>query len=144
MTTMHAVNLLLLNPPPEARLGHHLPGLVNNLLSIAALVDARCKVFFHCTGCKVTFDEAIILQGWRDPKNRLWRVKIVGDGWTIDYKVAIPLQEKPTIKLATPPTAHVYSLYECSTMHKLMHFYYMCLNYPVLSTLIKAIKAGYL
>ncbi len=61
MTTTHAFDLLLGNLPPEARLGHHLPGLVNNLLFVAALVDAGCKVFFCCTGCKVTFDGAIIL-----------------------------------------------------------------------------------
>jgi hypothetical protein len=97
MTTTHAVDLLLWNLPPEARLGHCLPGLVNNLLSIAALGDAGCKVFFPCTGCEVTFDEAIILQGWRDPKNRLWWVKIVDDGWTTSYKVAIPPQETPTV-----------------------------------------------
>ncbi len=71
-------------------------------------------------------------------------MKIVGNGWTTDYKVAIPPQEKPTVKLTTLPIVHAYSLYECSTMHKLMHFYYTCLNYPVVSTLIKAIKAGYL
>jgi hypothetical protein len=143
MTTTYAVNLLLWNIPPAARLRHCLPGLINNLLSVATLVDTACEVFFHCTGCKVTFNRAIILQWWRDPKNRLWRVKIVDDGWTTDYKVAIPMQERPSVELTTPPT-NAYSLYECSTMHKLMHFYYACLNYPVLPTLIKAIKAGYL
>ncbi len=65
MTTTLTVDLLLRNLPPEVRLGHRLPGLVNNRLSVAALVDAGCKVFFHCTGCKVTFNGAIILQGWR-------------------------------------------------------------------------------
>jgi hypothetical protein len=144
MTTMHAVAFLLWNLPPEACLGHRLPGLVINLLSITALVDAGCKVFFHCTRCEVIFDGATILQGWRDPKKRLWRVKIVDNGWTTVYKVAIPPQEKPTVELTTPPTMHAYSLYKCSTMHKLMHFYYACLNYPVVFTLIKAIKAGYL
>jgi hypothetical protein len=144
MTTTHAVDLLLWNLPHEAHLGHRLPGLINNPLSAVALVDAGCKVFFHRTRCEVTFDWAIILQGWRDPKNRLWQVKIVDHGWTTSYKVAIPPQEQLTIELTTPPTMHTYSLYECSTMHKLMHFYYACLNYPVVSTLIKAIKAGYL
>jgi hypothetical protein len=146
MTTMHAINLLLWILPPEACLGNRLPGLVNNLLSVAALVDAGCKFFFHRTGCKVTFNRALILQGWRDPKNRLWWVKIVDNGWTTNYKVAIPPQEKPSVELTTPPTRHAYSLYECSTMHKLMHFYYACLNYPIVSTLtlIKAIKGGYL
>jgi hypothetical protein len=71
-------------------------------------------------------------------------VKIVDDGWTTDYKVAILPQEKPTVELTTPPTAHAYSLYKYFTMHKLTHFYYVWLNYPIVSTLIKAIKAGYL
>jgi hypothetical protein len=144
MMTMHAIDLLLLILPPEACLGHHLPSLVNNLLSVTALVDVGCKVFFHCTGCKVTFEGAIILQGWQDPKNRLWWVKTVDDGWTTDYKVAIPPQEPPTIKLTIPPATYAYSLYECSTTYKLTHFYYACLDYLIVSTLIKAIKAGYL
>jgi hypothetical protein len=131
MTITHTVNLLLQNLPPEAQLGHRLPGHVNNLLSVAALVDAGCEVFFHCTGCEVTFNGAIILQGLRDPKNRLLRVRIVDNGWMANYKVATSTQDKPTIKLTTPPTAHAYSLYECSTTHKLAHFYYACLNYPL-------------
>jgi hypothetical protein len=53
-------------------------------------------------------------------------------------------QEKPTVELNIPPTTHAYSLYECSVTHKLTHFYYACLNYPIVSTLIKAIKMGYL
>jgi hypothetical protein len=68
----------------------------------------------------------------------------VDNGWTTDYKATITQQEKPTIELTTPPTAYAYSLYEYSTLHKLTHFYYVCLNYPVVSTLIKAIKVGYL
>jgi hypothetical protein len=71
-------------------------------------------------------------------------VKIVDDGWTTDYKVAFLPQEKPTIELTTPPTAHAYSLYEYSTMHKFTYFYYACLIYPIVSTLIKAINVGYL
>jgi hypothetical protein len=67
-TTVHAVNLLLSKLPPEACLAHQLPGLVNNLLSIAVLCNAGCKVFFHKTGCKVTLDRETILQGWREPK----------------------------------------------------------------------------
>ena len=80
MTTTHAVDLLLHNLPPEARLGHRLLGLVNDLLSIAAMVDAGCEVFFHCTGCKVVFNGTVILQGWCDPKNKLWHVKILDKG----------------------------------------------------------------
>jgi hypothetical protein len=146
MTTTHAVNLLLRNLLPEARLGHRLPGLMNNLLSVTALVDAGCEVFFHRTGCEVTFDGTVILRGWRDPKYKLWRVKIVDDGWTTDLHMPIPDSdpEPPTIALVTPPTAWANSLYECSTTHKLTHFYYAHVNFPIMSTLILALNAGYL
>jgi hypothetical protein len=124
MTTTYAINLLLHNLPPEARLGHCLLGLVSNLLSLAALVDAGCKVFFHCTGCKVTFDGTVILRGWRDPKNKLWCIKIVDDGWTTNLHVFIPDGDPkpPKIALPTPPTTWANSLYECSITHKLTHF----------------------
>ena len=61
MTTMHAVDLLLRNLPAPALLGHRLPGLVNNLLSVATLVDAGCDVYFHRTGCEVSADGKVIL-----------------------------------------------------------------------------------
>jgi hypothetical protein len=144
MTTTHAVNLLLCNLPAEARLGHRLPGLVNNLLSDTALVDAGCEVFFHRTGCKVMFDSTVILQGWCDPKKKLWRIKIMDDGWTTNLHVPIPDSDPkpPTIALAVPPTVWANSLYECSTTHQLTHFYYACLNFSIVSTLILALNAG--
>ncbi len=119
---------------------------MNNLISIAALVDARCKVFFHPTSCKVMFDGMVILRGWRDTKNKLWRVKIMDNGWTTSLHVPIPDGDPkpPTIALATPPTAWANGLYECSTTHKLTHFYYACLNFPVVLTLILALNTGYL
>ncbi len=252
MTTTHAVDLLLRNLPKTARLGHRLPGLVNNLLSVATLIDSRCDIYFHRTGCEVSFDGKVILWGWRDPTNRLWRVRITDDSWTTHLCVSIPpdTYEPPLILLSTAPTTatdhlvnhievhttaphrvtftlssvhinrdsteyrrghhvrnHVNrtvhprilsatkqpdaafsplsspslrgcsgspsplpiteetgfsflhstgspsplpataianSLYECSNTHKLIHFYYACLNFPVKSTLLLTIKAGYL
>jgi hypothetical protein len=146
MTTTHAVNLLLRHLPLQAQLGHRLLGLVNNLLSVATLVDAGCEVFFHRTGCEVTSDGTVILRGWRDPKNKLWHMKIVDNGWTTDYRILVPTKESepPTIPIVTPPTSLANSLYECLTTHKLPHFYYACLNFVVVSTLILALNAGYL
>ena len=51
MTSTHAVNLLLMKLPNAAQLAHRLPSLVNNLLSVAVLCDAGCKVFFYKHGC---------------------------------------------------------------------------------------------
>jgi len=63
MTSTHAVNLLLNKLPANARLAHCLPGLVNNLLSVTALCDAGCEVFFHKHGCEVTHNGETILRG---------------------------------------------------------------------------------
>ncbi len=49
-------------------MAHSLPGLTNNLLSVAVLCNAGCEVFFNATGCKVTFDGEIILRGWAWPQ----------------------------------------------------------------------------
>ena len=140
MTSTDAVNLLLTKLPGNARLAHRLPGLVNNLLSVAVLYGAGCEVIFHKHGCEVTLNGETILRGWRNPKNRLWCVKLVDDGWTTKLTICddspwppIPLKTTPTgIVMATPTTDNVTeqanSLYECSNTHQLIHYYYACLN----------------
>jgi hypothetical protein len=158
MTITHAVDILLSNLPPEACLVYQLPGLVNNLLSIAILCYTGCEVFFHKTGREVTLDGTTILRGWCDPTNCLRHVMIVNDGWTT--KLTIRDITRPIIPLSTTPTGHLAnsmpivppesnttlanSLYECSNMGQLTNYYYVCLNYPVKSTLAKAIDRGYL
>jgi hypothetical protein len=88
---------------------------------------------FHKHGCKITLNVETILREWRDPKNRLWRVKIMDDRWTTKITICddttrppIPLTTTPTgIVMATPTTDMVTeqanSLYECSHTHQLMH-----------------------
>jgi hypothetical protein len=73
--------LLLLNKlPSSARIAHCAPGITNNLLAASNLVDAGCEIFFQRTGCEVTYSGVIILQGWRDPATRLWRVSLNSEG----------------------------------------------------------------
>jgi len=103
MTSTHAVNLLLTKLPTNARLAHRLPGLVNNFLSVAVLCDAGCEVFFHKHGCEVTLNGETILRGWCDPKNRLWRVKLMDDGWNKNLTIHDDAT-RPPIPLTTTPT----------------------------------------
>jgi hypothetical protein len=137
MQSTHSVDLLLQKLPPNARMAHSLPGLTNNLLSIAILCDARCKVFFHATGCEVTLNGAVIFRGWRDPHHCLWCVRIVNDGWTSNHCIHDNNKSHPNIAVAN-------SLYNCDNTQQLRHFYHACLFSPVLSTLINAINKGYL
>jgi hypothetical protein len=115
MRTTHTVDLLLRKLPPNARMAHSLPGLTNNLLSVAVLCNAGCKVFFNATGFEVTFDGEVILQGWCDPKHHLWHVCIVNDGWTTNLKI----DDEVT---TTQTTAITHSLYKCNNTQQLMHF----------------------
>ncbi len=63
MRNTHMMDLLLQKLPSDVCMAHHLPGLVNNLLSIAVLCNTGCKVYFHNTGCKVSFNREIVLRG---------------------------------------------------------------------------------
>jgi hypothetical protein len=83
---------------------------------------------------------------------------IIDDGWTT--KLTICNVTRPIIPLSTTPTGHLAnsmsivpseskmtlanSLYKCSNMGQSTNYYYACLNYPIKSTLNKAIERGYL
>jgi hypothetical protein len=99
--------------------------------------NAGCKVFFHATGCEVTHNNAVILQGWRDPHHHLWCICIVDDGWTSNHCIHDNDESHPDIAVSN-------SLYNCDNTQQLTHFYHACLFSPVLSTLINAINKGYL
>jgi hypothetical protein len=136
MRTTHTADLLLSKLPPNACMGHSLPGLTNDLPSIEVLCNAGCKEFFNATGCEVTFDGKVILQGWHDPKHCLWHVCIVDDGGTTNLKI--------DDNVTTPQTtAIMHSLYDCNNAQQLTHFYHACLFLPVVSTLTTAINKGY-
>ena len=49
---------------------------MNNLIAAPILCDAGCEVKFTKTDVTVTKIKKI-LQGWRDPKNNLWRIPLI-------------------------------------------------------------------
>ena len=63
-----------------AREAHCAPSIVNNLVSVSVLCDAGCKVYFHYTGCEVTFNGETIIRGWRDLRTNMWRISLLSDG----------------------------------------------------------------
>jgi hypothetical protein len=83
---------------------------------------------------------------------------IVDDGWTTNLTIrdvtrpVIPLSTTPTLQLTNSMpivpyesnTTFANSLYKCLNMGQLKNCYYACLNYPVKSTITKAIDRGYL
>jgi hypothetical protein len=71
MRITHAMDLLFQKLPPNTHMAHHLPGLVNNLLSVAVLCDAGCKVYYPITGCEVTLNGEIMLLASQNHQRQL-------------------------------------------------------------------------
>jgi hypothetical protein len=77
MHTTETIELKIDNLPKNAKIGHRLPGIVNNLVAAPILCDAGCEVKFTKTDVTVTKNNEILLTGWRDPTKILWRVPLV-------------------------------------------------------------------
>eukprot|EP00804_Cyclotella_cryptica_P013537 CCRYP_021093-RA/>CCRYP_021093-RA protein AED:0.19 eAED:0.14 QI:0/0/0/1/1/1/4/0/1001 len=132
--------LLLLNKlPTAAKEAHRAPGIAHNLVSAATLANTECELFFHKTGCKVSLNGEIILQGWRDPDTRLWRISIL----PTSGNNIIPTDHNLINLFSRHPAPQVSSIYECKNTNQLINFYYATMGYPVISMWIKAIDKGY-
>ena len=112
MKTTETLDLLLNKLPPTARTAHICPGITNNLLAVSTLCNAGCSVLFLEHGVTVEFNGEIVLRGWRDHHNYLWRVPITSE------------VEGPSIITPTPPADYnpsqgiimqslINSIYEC-------------------------------
>ena len=136
MHTTKTVNLLLKKLPTKARQAHRVPGIMNSLLSVPILVDAGCEVFFHRTGCDITYNGETIIRGWRDIATNMWRISlqdkesnnVISDDEDVNWKL---------------PALFANHLYECENIKQLIQFYHATMASPVISTWCKAIDAGY-
>jgi hypothetical protein len=139
MFTTKTLQLLLNKLPDAAREAHCAPGIINNLVSVSVLCDAGCEVFFHSTGCEVTFNGETIIRGWRDLRTNMWRISLLGDGGSN----IIPDDDDNFAEEVTMPSFIANGIYECNNTDQLIQFYHATMGYPVISTWCKAIDAGY-
>ena len=112
MKTTETLDFLLDKLPPSARTAHRCPGITNNLLAVSTLCNDGCSVIFLGHGVTVEFNGEIVLRGWRDQSNNLWRFPITSEG------------EGHSIIPSTPPVDYnpiqgiimqslINSIYEC-------------------------------
>ena len=139
MFTTKTLRLLLNKLPTAAREAHRAPGIVNNLVSVSVLCDAGCSVFFHPTGCEVTFNGETIVRGWRDLRTNMWRISLIPDGGNN----IIPNDDDDFTDDIPMPSFFAHIVYECETTQQLIQFYHGTMGNPVVSTWCKAIDAGY-
>ena len=76
MFTTKTTELLISKLTKAIRELHLAPGIINNLISVSVLCDSGCEVFFHSTGCEISFNGEIIFRGWRDMQTNIWRISL--------------------------------------------------------------------
>jgi len=142
MKTTETIELLLKKLPPAARKGHRCPGITNNLLAVSELCDAGCSVYFHKHGVEVEYNGEIVLRGWRDPTNRLWRVPLTSEGGTNIIPSTHVEEINPSGSLIL--SCEINSIYECEDTGEMTRYWHATLAYHPKSTITWAIGKGYL
>ena len=116
-----------------------MPNITNNLVSVAELCNAGCKVFFHEHGVNIEYEGEIIGRGWRDRQSKLWRISLTSEGggrvtpttdWTNDSDGIFNIQAN--------------SIYECENKEQLIKYYHASLCSHPKTVLITAAGANYL
>ncbi len=149
---------------PTTLVGHIVPELsIASLFGIRVLTEAGCTVTFNNLKCVVQYNNRTILVGLKDPTTDLWTLPIVDPaGKTTQVKhdemqdpLAVPVcasahacksgGKAATSLKNTPPSKQV-SLFTHTVRTKAnsIKFAHQSLCSPPISTLLKAIRRGFL
>jgi hypothetical protein len=127
----HTCQINIPDLPSKACEAHLFPNLAHALLSIGLLCDHGCTAIFDKQHVKISYQNAIILKGYRDPDTNLWKV---------------PLQPtaQPAPTWILPHTKHrANSAYQTSTQTGLITYLHAACGSPGPSTWMKAIRSGH-
>ncbi len=122
----HQCELRLPKLPPNARVGHIFQEFKNPLISVALLCDNGCEVNFTQAQVTVKIDAQTILEGYREPRTGLWRVKL-----------------EEHIPSTNNMTKDVNSVMPAGTIADTIEFLHKACFSPSTSTFIKAIENGH-
>ena len=154
---------LLMNKLPEAaKVAFTVPGIPNNILAGAELVDAGCTLYLDKYMAEIDYEGETIYRGWRDRPSRLWKFDIDPN----DGKSILPLPDNDVLNSkegmilstmqydvkagmvlsAVHEGVHmtINAMYECENKRELIQYLHAALCSHPKSTLMAAAKAGYL
>jgi len=130
MSTQEA-ELDLPSLPAAARKIHLLPELTaGHLISVGQFTDAGCSAHFYHDRCEIFFRDNLVLYGHRSGPNQLWLFDHENPTGKPTIGQANAL--RPTVLPANTKSAEIVA------------FHHAALGSPALSTLQKALDAGYL
>jgi hypothetical protein len=139
---------------PTVLTGHIVPSLcIASLIGIRPLFKAGCKVIFDNKKCDVVFDGVVILHGFKDPITNLWTLPTPTKVCTAPGPTVLP-QPGPcksrtphiptdTIDTHTGVTLATFT-HSVQTRANAVKFAHQSLCNPKISTLLKAVRQGFL
>jgi hypothetical protein len=128
---------------------------MNSLLSTSKLADASYVTVFTKDEVKVFDTETapfkiegkVVMQGWRCPKTKLWRVPLKPSWTNENTETTLLSQEATKIMLSKrekiDPLELVNSVYELPNQEQVVAWYHVAAGYPTKPTWLKAIEAGF-
>jgi hypothetical protein len=126
---------------PTVLTGHIVQGLtMASLVGFRILCKAECQVIFTGEYCNVIYNMKLILRGYKDPQTDLWTLPITPDAIMQQSTVGKDLggQKNPQpIQVAT-------FTHSVRTRANTIKFAHQSLCNPRISTLMKALKKGFL
>ena len=135
---------------PTKLIGHIVPDLkVASLFGIRVLCKAGCKVIFDIDKCDVYYQNKIILRGQKDPSTDLWTLPIVIPPAQVrttqrsHHSMNGPPRPGPCIGRA-PHTVLAGFTHSVRTRANAVKFAHQSLCNPRISTLLKAVRKGFL
>jgi hypothetical protein len=127
--------------------GHIIPDLsIATLFGIRVLTEAGCNVTFDKHKCTVQYNGKIILSGDKDPSTDLWTLPLESIDMTTHLvndaiPLVAPVHANAHAHLPTPIACFTHTV---RTKANSIHYAHQSLCSPRISTLLKAIRCGYL
>jgi hypothetical protein len=132
---------------PVTLTGHIIPDLsIALLFGIPILTEGGCDVTFTKGDCIVTYNRKIILGGEKDPLTDLWTLPLRSHDMTSQHATStLPLAAPDFADAHAQPAVQIaFFAHTVQTKANSIHFAHQLLCSPRISTLLKAIKRGYL
>ena len=140
--------------------GHVVPKLsIASLIGIRVLCDSGCEVVFTKTNCDVWYKGNIILSGKKDPSTDLWTLPIgpkqeqakkINAKFNRVTPEVKPVCQAPKKSIKVPSDTHEGATQVASFTHSIktranaVKFAHQSLCNPKISTLLKAVRRGFL
>eukprot|EP00957_Ditylum_brightwellii_P105851 8072288-Ditylum_brightwellii.AAC.1 len=102
MTTTKTPQLALSALPQAAKRGYRMPNILHNLVAVAELCEAGCKVIFTKEGVKILHDGRTSVRGWQDIQTCLWRIPIVNKNTPTTQLKVEHSYANAAVQLSTP------------------------------------------